>query len=83
MRHLFERVVAAPLIFGVAVARAEDSAQQLMCVAQQWLLPSYLTELAGFIARQGLKIACVFGLHDLQPWATIVDTLENLARMAA
>jgi hypothetical protein len=81
MRHLLDRVVALPLICGAAVARAEDGAQQLMCIAQHWFMPSYLTELAGFLARAGQKLTCVLGLHELQPWATVIDALETLGRI--
>ncbi|HEV7778012.1 MAG TPA: hypothetical protein VGO76_14180 [Luteibacter sp.] len=81
MRHLLDRVVAIPLIFGVAAARAEDGAQQLMCVAERWFLPSYLTELAGFLAHEGQKLACLLGLHDLQPWAAVIDALDTLSQL--
>jgi ABC-type xylose transport system permease subunit len=82
MRHLLDRVVAIPLIFGVAAARAEGGAQQLMCVAQHWFMPSYLTELAGFLAHEGQKLACLLGLHDLQPWAAVIGALETLGRLS-
>ena len=83
MRHLLERILVAPLICGVGIVRAGHGAEQLMCAAQHWLLPSYLTELAGFLAREGQKIACVLGLHELQPWAAVIDALEALARAAS